>query len=164
MTAEGPLNVRGDDGDEATSRRDSRGEAKGTPKGLARPRSASAPKGAPGRLRRRKAGPTSGRRDRPRGATICARGEPTPGWTQGAARHLSSDDDARRGRGGRPPLGGRSAGGRGGQVPLAVAQLVGLLRREGRDGDSKGLGAVFRPGDCRLAPPSVLPRRAHGSR
>src|SRR6266850_7417825 len=34
------------------SRRDSRSEAEGTPKGLARPRSDSAPKGARGRLRR----------------------------------------------------------------------------------------------------------------
>jgi hypothetical protein len=38
------------------SRRDSRSEAEGTPKGLARPRSDSAPKGARGRLRRSTSG------------------------------------------------------------------------------------------------------------
>lgn len=45
-TAEGRPHVRGAGGDTAPSRRDSRSEAEGTPKGLARARSDSAPKGA----------------------------------------------------------------------------------------------------------------------
>src|SRR6266496_2928556 len=78
-TAEGPPHIRRDDGAEATSRRASRSAAEGTPKGLARPRSDSAPRGARGRLRRRTVRPRPGRRKRLRDATTCARGEATDG-------------------------------------------------------------------------------------
>src|SRR5437899_7471341 len=77
-TAEGPPHVRRDDGAETTSRRASRSAAEGTPKGLARPRSDSAPEEHPsgfegdGQAKLRAA-------ERPRDATTCARGEATNG-------------------------------------------------------------------------------------
>jgi hypothetical protein len=77
--AEGPPHVRSDDGVEAASRRVSRSEAEGTPKGLARPRSDSAPEehagGFEGGKSGRALGGGRGRVARPR----CARGEVTPG-------------------------------------------------------------------------------------
>src|SRR5207244_2527 len=56
-TAEGQPHVRGDVGGGGVSRRASRSEAEGTPKGLARPRNAGGPGGARGRLRSGTSGP-----------------------------------------------------------------------------------------------------------
>ena len=106
------------------------GLTEGTPKGLARPRSAAGPRGARGRLRRRNVRPT---------VVVSVQGGGTGRalmrlWGGGHNRmalrralaaldafgavltesrgHLGSDEDARCGRGG--TSGGRAAGGRGG--------------------------------------------------
>lgn len=91
---------------------DSRSAAEG-PEGLARPRSGSAPKGARGRLRR---GTVRPRSERPRGhgeprRALAAR--PRTPRTREPRGHHGSDDDARRGRGGRPPQGPRGGRTRG---------------------------------------------------
>ena len=117
------------------SRRDSRSEAEGTPKGLARPRSDSAPKGARGRLRRRTvrpAGQGGGTATWRYRCALAAR-RPTAGPTEPRG-HLGSDDDARRGRGGRP-LRGRAVGGRGGPSGLrwsVDSECAGVARRRPR--------------------------------
>src|SRR6185295_12753454 len=60
------------------SRRDSRSEAEGTPKGLARPRSDSAPKGARGRLRGKNVRPTMVVADQHDCAVALRRGDLSP--------------------------------------------------------------------------------------
>ena len=95
------------------SSRDSGSAAEGTPKGLARPRSDSAPKGARGRLRRRTVRLKVRAAERLQGATSCARGEATQGWTPEPRGHHRSDNAARCGRGGRPPQGAARRAGAG---------------------------------------------------
>jgi hypothetical protein len=117
---------------------DSRSEAEGTPKGLARPRSAAGPRGARGRLRRRKVRPTAvgsargGGIDRAARPRALAARRSTAEQKEPRGRPLSNEG-ARRGRGGRPPLGGRAVGGRGGLRVLPAQERRGydVSRRQG---------------------------------
>jgi len=97
---------------------DSRSEAEGSPKGLARPRSAGVPGVARGRLRRRTVRPSVGRLVQGGGTAarrdlVRSRRRDPRLVKSGAARAPSLDAGARRGRGGRPLRGPRRGWARG---------------------------------------------------
>ncbi len=127
--ASGPWRRRGRGG----SRRASRSEAEGSPKGLARPRSASAPKGAQ-RAASKEGGQSwarpcsSGRRNGRVAQRLQRSRRERPTAELQEPRGHQDGYDARRGRWGKAPSGGRAVGGRGGESVDRAARLSRSLR------------------------------------